>query len=351
MVRMRRTETPSARSSRVRNGELVSTTLPERISLPMTRMPAVRSTASLLHRDRVLAEVAGADADVDERRLAGAERPLERGADLLRPLDPLAVPAERLDHEIVATGGEPARGRAVRAVHLHLAAQDLGPRRVVADHAHDVDLLPDAGLELHHVEAEGAVAVHDDDVAPGRGELGRHGVAGAGAERAERPRVEPVAEAARAEDVGGRADEVAAVADHDGVGREQPVHLGAQAERVDGRLVRGELRGERLPLLPLERAQLAEPAARQLGLPAGGARAVGERLHGQPGVADDADVAATVLAELAAVEVDVDQLGGLVDVRAAAVADAEVERRAEDEDHVGALARVLPRLPEPVWVP
>src|SRR5438552_14583153 len=222
MVRMRRTVTPSARSSRVRNGELVSTTFPERISLPMTMMPAVRSTDSLLHRDRVLAEVARADADVDERRLAGAQRALERGADLLRPLDPLAVPAERLDHEIVAAGRELARGRAVRAVHLHLAAQDLGPRRVVPDHAHDVDLLPDAGLELHHVEAEGPVAVHDDDVALGRGELGRHGVAGAGAERAERACVAPVADAARAERGGGGAGGVAAVADHDGCVRQHP---------------------------------------------------------------------------------------------------------------------------------
>src|SRR5437867_9544235 len=108
MVRMRRTVTPSARSSRVRNGELVSTTFPERISLPMTMMPAVRSTDSLLHRDRVLAEVARADADVDERRLAGAQRALERGADLLRPRDPLAAPAGRRDYAIVAAG----RGRA-----------------------------------------------------------------------------------------------------------------------------------------------------------------------------------------------------------------------------------------------
>src|SRR3989442_9205872 len=98
MVRMRRTVTPSARSSRVRNGELVSTTFPERISFPMTMIPAVRSTDASLHRERVLAEVAGADAHVDERGLPGAERPLQRGAYLLRPLDPLAVPPERLDH-------------------------------------------------------------------------------------------------------------------------------------------------------------------------------------------------------------------------------------------------------------
>jgi hypothetical protein len=44
MVRMHRTVTPSLRSSRVRNGEFVSMTLPDRISFPMMRMPAVRST-------------------------------------------------------------------------------------------------------------------------------------------------------------------------------------------------------------------------------------------------------------------------------------------------------------------
>src|SRR5207247_2191638 len=101
------------------------------------------------------------------------------------------------------------------------------------------------------------------------------------------------------------------------------------------------LRGERLPLLPLERAQLTEPAARQLGRPARGAGAGGERLHHQARVADDADVTAAVLAQLAPVQVDVDQPGRLVDVRAAAVAQAEVEGRSENEDHVGAHEGIL----------
>src|SRR5437016_9256338 len=50
------------------------------------------------------------------------------------------------------------------------------------------------------------------------------------------------------------------------------------------------------------------------------------------------------------VQVDVDQPGRLVDVRAAAVAQAEVEGRTEDEDHVGALEGVLARVQEPVRV-
>src|SRR3990172_12980577 len=105
MVRMRRTLTPRLLSSRVRNGELVSTTLPERISLPMTRMPALRSTGPTLHGDGVLTEVAGADAHVHQRRLAGPERPLQRRAELGGALDPLAVPPERLDHQVVAARG------------------------------------------------------------------------------------------------------------------------------------------------------------------------------------------------------------------------------------------------------
>src|SRR5580765_374705 len=243
MVRMRFTVTPRRRSSRVRKGEFVSTTLPDRISFPMMRMPAVRSTVDTgSHRDGVLPEVARADADVHQRGLAGAERALEGGTDLLGPLDPLAVAAERLDHAVVPTRGELAGGRPVRTVHLHLAAQDLRPGGVVPDHADDVDLLADTGLELHHVQAERAVAVHDDDVGLRRRELRRHRVAGTGPERAERSRVEPVTEAARAEHVRSGADEIAAVADDDRVGREELVDLGAEPERVHRYVVGGELR-------------------------------------------------------------------------------------------------------------
>src|SRR3989442_16019676 len=104
MVRMRRTVTPSARSSRVRNGELASTTFPERISLPMTMMPAVRATDSLLHRDRVLAEDARADADVEERRHARPQRALQRGGGMVRPLDPPSLAAARPGQADQTTG-------------------------------------------------------------------------------------------------------------------------------------------------------------------------------------------------------------------------------------------------------
>src|SRR5258705_12049665 len=110
---MRRTSTPSLRSSRARNVEFVSGVLPERISLPMTTMPAVRSIVSAARSDRhrVLAEVAAAELDVDERRLAGRERALERGTNVLWTLHVLAVAAERLDHLVVARVRELGRRR------------------------------------------------------------------------------------------------------------------------------------------------------------------------------------------------------------------------------------------------
>jgi hypothetical protein len=44
---MRFRSTPSARSSRVRNGAFVSVTFPDRISLPMTMIPALKSRGML----------------------------------------------------------------------------------------------------------------------------------------------------------------------------------------------------------------------------------------------------------------------------------------------------------------
>jgi hypothetical protein len=73
--------------------------------------------------------------------------------------------------------------------------------------------------------------------------------------------------------------------------REEAVDLGADAERVARRLVRGELRGEPFPLRLLDAAQLGEPAAsRARAERASFASAVSASMT-MPGVADDADVA------------------------------------------------------------
>src|SRR5258708_7802454 len=135
MVVMRCSVTPSFRSSRARNGEFVSVTLPDRISFPMTTIPAVRSTGMrpvrFLYRDGVLTEVAAADPHVDDGGLPAPERALDRRTELGRCLDILAVPTHGLDHEIVPRRRELAGGRAIRPVQLLLPAEDLRPRRVV----------------------------------------------------------------------------------------------------------------------------------------------------------------------------------------------------------------------------
>ena len=66
------------------------------------------------------------------------------------------------------------------------------------------------------------------------------------------------------------------------------------------------------------------------------------------GVADEADVDRAVLAELRGIAIDLDDLGRGVD--AGAVADAEVERRADDDDAVGVAERLFAREVERVRV-
>src|SRR5262245_44580501 len=110
---MRRSVTPRCRSSCARNAAFVSVTLPERISLPMTMIPAVQlrmgkpaaarrtfesssdhrsdqreredADRRSLDRDRVLAEIAAADLDIDQARLAGGQRPFECRPNSFRP--------------------------------------------------------------------------------------------------------------------------------------------------------------------------------------------------------------------------------------------------------------------------
>src|SRR3984893_9573523 len=97
----------------------------------------------------------GVGDDVDQRGLARGARELERGADVVRLLHVLAVRAELLGHPVVARVAEVAPGlrqgpgpRGVR-----------GPAAVVADHHHHRDLVAHRGVDLHRIDAVGAVAV------------------------------------------------------------------------------------------------------------------------------------------------------------------------------------------------
>src|SRR5215468_1862493 len=150
---------------------------------------------------------------VHERGLAALGRALERGAELLRPLDELAVAAERLDDLIVARVAQQRRARAVPAVHAALRPHHLAPGGVVADDADDREAEAHGRVVLEAVQAEGAVAVDDHDAAPGVGELRGEREGHADAERAQRARVHPRALAAHRQDLRRGRDDVAAVAD------------------------------------------------------------------------------------------------------------------------------------------
>src|SRR5206468_9873991 len=67
-----------------------------------------------------------------------------------------------------------------------------------------------------------------------------------------------------------------------------------------------------------------------------------------PRVADDAHLDRAVAADLAGVAVDLHDLRGLPD--AGAVAEAEIERRTRDQDHVGLRQRVLAGMEKEVRV-
>src|SRR6186713_2736092 len=84
--------------------------------------------------DRVLAEVAARDAYVHAARHVGGESAVQGRAELLDALDPVTLAAEGLDHLVITRVLEPRRHGAFLTVDLDLAASDLRPRRVIADH-------------------------------------------------------------------------------------------------------------------------------------------------------------------------------------------------------------------------
>src|SRR4030095_1804317 len=91
--------------------------------------------------------------------------------------------AARLDALVVPRVVESAGDRSIGTVELHLPAADLLPGGIVADHGDDVDLLAGHRLELHRVEAEGAVAVDHEDLALEPRDLRGHGEGGPGGAR------------------------------------------------------------------------------------------------------------------------------------------------------------------------
>ncbi len=118
---------------------------------------------------------------------------------------------------------------------------------------------------------------------------------------------------------------------------------------MDRARVRLEQRHQLLGLLRLQRAQLLEPLATALvtlvDAPGGG---IGDGLENGAGVADETEGHVAVLADGAVVQVDLHD--GRVRAQALAVAHAEVEGRADDDDDIGLVEGVASRAVEVVRV-
>src|SRR5205085_8395680 len=88
-------------------------------------------------------------------------------------------------------------------------------------------------------------------------------------------------------------------------------------------------------------AEVLEP---RLRLPGDETTRGGQLAQHRRGVAGDGDIDAAIVAQLAIVEVDLDDRG--VGTKTSAVAKAKVERRAEDENDIGTGERLAPRADE-----
>src|SRR3954451_13571317 len=285
---------------------------------------------------------------VDQRRLATLAGALDRRSDVLRLADLLAVAAEHLCELVVLDVGElVADVAAIRAVLLDLAVADLVHVRVVADDPDERQVEAHGRVEVEAGEAERAVAEQAHDLTVGVGLLGADAERHADADRPERARVHPQAGALRLHHAAKERDDVAAVADEPRVLGEGLVDLVREAQRVDRRGVLHEPRQALILQALLLGAERLEPALALLALAAALGR-LGHLAEDRTGVADEAQRDVAVLADGAVVHVDLDDLR--LARQALAVAHPEVERRADDEDHVGVVERVTARQVEVVRV-
>src|SRR3954464_5417275 len=311
---------------------------------------AIRTPSLLVHRlvHGPRRERVRVHPHVDQRRLAALAGALDRRPDLARLGDLLAVAAEHLGELAVADIRElVADVAAIRAVLLDLAVANLVHVRVVADDPDERQVEPDRRVEVEPGEAERAVAEQAHDLAVGTRLLGADAERHADADGPERARIHPQAGALRLHDAAGEGDDVAAVADEPRVLGQGLVDLVREAQRVDRRRVLHEARQALLLQALLLGAERLEPALALAAVRAalGG---LGDLAEDRARVADQAERDVAVLADRLVGHVDLDDLR--LAREALAVAHPEVERRADDQDHVGVVERVAARHVEVVRV-
>src|SRR4051794_28893397 len=324
--------------------------------MSMTRTPSrafatiSRSPPLLVHRlvHGPRRERVGVHPHVDQRRLGALARTLERRPDVLRLGDLLAVAAEHLGELAVADVRQLVADVApLLAVLLDLAVADLVHVRVVADDPDERQVEADRRVEVEAGEAERTVAEEAHDLAVGARLLGADAERHAHADGPERARVHPQAGALGLHDAARERDDVAAVADEHRVVREELVDLVREAQRVDRGRVLHEARQALLLQALLLGAERLEPALALLALGAA-LRGLGDLGEDRARVADEAERDVAVLADRLVVHVDLDD--GRVLRQALAVAHPEVERSADDQDHVRVVERVAAREVEVVRI-
>ena len=158
-------------------------------------------------------------------------------------------------------------------------------------------------------------------------------LARAGAEAAERARVHPAARLVGVDVAARVGDEVTAVADDDRVAVEHLVEFAVDPHRVERRARVVELLALLFARLGLDVGQLLDPRLRPRPLPRRG----GERRQPGGDVADQVEVRQAVRGQRVRRDVEADHLR--LGAEAAAEAEPEVERHADDERDVGALQR------------
>ena len=166
------------------------------------------------------------------------------------------------------------------------------------------------------------------------GELGSHGERGADAQRAERARIHPVPGSPGLHGLGTDRDHVPAVADIDRVFGQELVELVGDAVGMNGGGLGSEHRLQLFEGRVLRGAQFVHPrlAPFPAAVDPAGYR-VGHRLQDYPRVAGEAERDVAVLAYRPVVHIDLDHRRS--GAQPPAVAHAEIERRADDDDHVG----------------
>ena len=140
--------------------------------------------------------------DVDHRGLPDGECASERGTEMLRPLDMLAMAVHRLEHSVVALAGQHVEGIGPAFQERHFI-ETWTPRAVVPDDHDDRKAVAASRFDVKPAYTDAAVSDDQDHLLSGTGELRPDRHAHAMTDRSEQAGVENLSRKARAEDLRG----------------------------------------------------------------------------------------------------------------------------------------------------